>query len=594
VFWAGPRPCYTLSRMSARAERTAVALLLLALCAQLAYGLRADGLTNDEVLYIAAGWRQLALGDYRLNTTHPPLAPDIAALGLLGLRPRTPDLTAGDDVLAYSWRFLHVENAAGALLARARAPVVLLTLLLALLGWAWAREVGGPPAGLLALALLAFHPTLLAHGHLATTDLPSTAGMLGASYAFFRWTRRPRPLAAAATALALGLAGAARLTALVLLPCFLLLALVRVRRGPRPERGRALRETALLALAVALLLPLTLWAAYGFHDPPVVDPVRARPGPLAARALDAAERLHLAPAAYVESVRFQIDHNRRGHLAYLLGQRSRRGWPTYFLVALAVKSTPGWLAALLLAAGWSAWGLGGEAAKRREAPRAARRAPPGAHSQTIGAGEDDACWHWLLPALVSFAAVSAGHIQIGERYLLPVHVYLVLWVAVSLAAWMRTAGRPASLAVAALLSAHALPALAVLPRGHLAYFNLLAGGEDGGHRVLLDSNLDWGQDLPRLARWMRARGVASVRLAYMGADDPARFGIAYEALPGLALGPHPAPPAPLAGTVVVSPNLLFGLAPSLDETYAPLRGRAPDARAGVFFVYVLPAAPPRP
>ena len=118
----------------------------------------------------------------------------------------------------------------------------------------------------------------------------------------------------------------------------------------------------------------------------------------------------------------------------------------------------------------------------------------------------------------------------------------------------------------------------------LAYFNALAGGHDGGDRVLLDSNLDWGQDLPRLAAWMRRERVASVQLAYQGADDPGRFGIAHEDLPGQYLYPAHPPARPFEGVVVVSPTLLF----ELSERYAFLRERPPDARAGVFFVYRLP------
>ena len=145
---------------------------------------------------------------------------------------------------------------------------------------------------------------------------------------------------------------------------------------------------------------------------------------------------------------------------------------------------------------------------------------------------------------------------------------------------------------AAVVALHALSGLAANRHGHLAYFNVFAGGTAGGHRVLLDSNLDWGQDLPRLAAWMRSRGVPSVQLAYMGADDPARFGIAREDLPAQHL--YPAQPArrPFAGAVVVvSPNVLFGLVPSVAPLYAPLRDRPPDERAGVFFVYRLDRAP---
>jgi hypothetical protein len=84
---------------------------------------------------------------------------------------------------------------------------------------------------------------------------------------------------------------------------------------------------------------------------------------------------------------------------------------------------------------------------------------------------------------------------------------------------------------------------------------------------------------------MRRDGIASVQLAYQGADDPARFGIAHEDLPGAHLYPARPPARPFEGVVVVSPNLLFGLLPRLGDPYAALRGRTPDARAGVFFVY---------
>jgi hypothetical protein len=530
--------------MRARAERTATAALLAVMALQLAHGLRADGLTNDEVLYIAAGWRQIALGDHRLNPTHPPLAMDFVALGLAGLGVRVPAFADGDDATAYAYRFVHSVNDPAAVIARSRAPVVLLALALALLCWAWAREVAGPKAGLVALALCAFHPTLLAHGHLATTDLVAAFAMLGTSWCFWRWWRRPGAGWAAATALALGVSVCTRLTAWILAPCLAALAVLFVMRSPAAARRRAWTDVLVLAGATMAAVPLVIWAAYGFGERPD----------------------HWLPQPYLEGLRFQAAHNRRGHLAYLLGERSRTGWPYYFAVALAVKSTPGFLAGLGLAA----------AARGRDAM--AREAAP----------------HWLLPAAAAFVAVSLGRIQIGERYLLPVHAYLVPFVACGLASWMGQ-GRRSRLAqaAAAVVALHALSGLLANRDGHLAYFNAFAGGARGGHRLLLDSNLDWGQDLPRLAEWMRREGIGSVQLAYMGADDPARFGIAREDLPARQL--YPAHPArlPFAGTVVVSPNVLFGLVPSVAPLYAGLRDRPPDDRAGVFFVYRLDRPPPR-
>ena len=86
---------------------------------------------------------------------------------------------------------------------------------------------------------------------------------------------------------------------------------------------------------------------------------------------------------------------------------------------------------------------------------------------------------------------------------------------------------------------------------------------------------------------MRREGVPRVQLAYQGADDPARFGIEREDLPGAHPNPARRPAVPFSGIVVVSPNLLHGLVPPLADQYAPLRQRRPDARAGVFLVYRL-------
>lgn len=499
--------------------------LLLAQALQLGLAVRADGLTSDELLYVPAGYLQVARGDYSLNRTHPPLGPTIAGLGLVGAGARIPHRAPGEDDLAYCWRLLHRENAGRALWERARRPVVALTLLLSAGLWWWARATFGAAAGLVALTLAAFHPTLLAHGHLATTDLPAAAGMIAAAAAYWAWSARPTRARAVALAAALGLALAVRATSGLMIPAFAILEALAWRAGRR--RPRALVE----AIAIGLLVvPFAIALAYGF------------------------DRNGLA--SWLEALRFQVGHNRRGHLTYLLGETSRRGWPWYFAVALAVKSTPGFLLGL----GAAAWAV------LRATGHEVRR-------------------HWWLPASIVFVAVSAGGIQIGERYLLPSHAFAILLVA-SAVPYLR-GHRAGRILLGAILVAHVAPTLAVAPRGYLAYFNALAGGPEGGHRVLLDSNLDWGQDLPRLASWMKRESVERITLAYDGADDPDRLGIAHDDLPGRNHYVPEGVDVPLRGTVVVSPSLVFGLVPREASRYAALRARAPDGRAGSFLVYRL-------
>jgi Dolichyl-phosphate-mannose-protein mannosyltransferase len=537
-------------------EATLVLALLGALAGQLAWGIASDGMTNDEVLYVSAGYRQLKLGDYRLSPTHPPLAPSLVGLGLVGMPLDVPPLVPNQGVLDWCWQFVHARNDAGEILARARVPVALLTLLLAGVVWAWARAVAGRVAGAAALFLVAFHPSFVADGHLATTDMPAAFFTLLAAWTFWHWLRAPGPARALLVASALGFAAATRITAGVAVPVFLVVWVVALRHKRSPA---FVRSSLVLVLVVALVVPAAVWAAYGFHDAPWPDELVRPPrvGGVAGRLIDGLEAVHVFPAGYVGSLRFQVEHNREGHPAYLLGERRKTGWWYYQAVAFGVKNTPGFLLALAIAA---------FAFFRR--PRAAPQAPIGL---------------WLGLAMAVFVTASLARIQIGERYLLAAYPFLILFVASAVPRVLEA--RRGGLVVLALGLLHAGPTLLAAPGGEIAYFNSLAGGRLGGHRVLLDSNLDWGQDLPRLAAWMRREGVASVQLAYQGADDPARFGITHEDLPGEHLYPARPPATPFDGVVAVSPNLLYGLLPRLGDPYATLRGRPPDARAGVFFVY---------
>jgi hypothetical protein len=548
-------------------EAAVVPLLVAVLGALLASGVVSDGLTNDEVVYPPAGYLALTRGDFRLEPTHPPLGKLLAAAGLLGAPVAWPAPRPGEDPLLYCHRFFHEANEAGPTMRRARLGPLVLSLGLALLAWWWCRSVAGPVAGALALALLAFHPSLLAHGHLATTDLASAFTFLFGSWTFWRWRLRPSLGRAVVVALAIGIAVNTRLTGVLLVPSLAAVWLLEDRSSRPPARA-----LAVLVLMAAVFVPLVTWGSYGFAYEPwpgatvakAVSPRLGWGGEVVAWLQDH----RLFPEAFLESVRFQMDHALDGHPAYLLGDSSKTGWRWYFLVAFLVKNTPGFLLAVAVLA-FSVWRP--PLTDARATTAAAPHAPRGV------------LLHWLVPAAVVFLVASIGRIQIGERYLLPCYPYLALAAALPLA---RLGSRRFGVsAVAGVLLLHAGPSLRALPHGHLAYFNGVAGGADGGHRVLLDSNLDWGQDLPRLAAWMRRHGVASVQLAYLGPDVPDRLGIVHEDLPGVTLYPPRPPRRPFEGVVVVSPNLLYGFPARLHDPYAFLRGRRPDDRAGVFFVY---------
>ena len=557
--------------MTAAVRRGLLAAGLLVQALLAVHALLQASATFDEPAHVVAGASYWATGDYRLNPEHPPLAKLLATAPLpaMGVRFDTDDEVWR---LRRQWemarRFLYRWNDADRVLLAARLPIVACGLLLSVLVYGWTRRLFGDAPALVALGACVFSPDVLAHSGLVTTDVPVATFFLATVMAAHHAASPRGAIRGTASALVLGLAlGAAlatKFSALLLLPILLVLAVVAAT-GPVDERRtpRQLARTALLAGAVALLV---VWSAYGFRPHLSPDPAQRAsldwrevdpgPGPVPAL-LRAANAVRLLPEAYVYGCLRFLKHA-DGRPSFLHGQRSEEGFRAFFPVSFAIK-TPLPLLVLL--------GMAGLAARRRPLLRR------------------DAWFLWLPPLV--YAAVSiASALNIGHRHLLPVYPFLFV-----------AAGRVASLApggstravVSALLLLLALGTGRTHPH-HLAYFNELVGGPAGGWRWLVDSSLDWGQDLGRLGAWCRAHDVRTVKLAYFGTADPAHHGVPAVLIPGQSL-PRPAAwvrEVRPGDVVVVSATLLQGIyvEPGDQSLFTLLRTKTPVARVGhSLFVY---------
>jgi hypothetical protein len=269
-------------------------------------------------------------------------------------------------------------------------------------------------------------------------------------------------------------------------------------------------------------------------------------------------RFDLTP--WLEGIAFQRADVAAGHPAFLMGCTSDHGWWYAIPVALALK-TP--IALLLLLA---------------------------AAALRLASQWDRSRWRaaafLLLPALAVIGFFSLRQASIGLRYVLPAVPFLLVFASGVLAPVPRA--RPARAVLLGLLSWYVGASLFIHPH-YLAYFNEIAGGPSRGYRLLVDSNLDWGQDLPGLAQFMRERGVESVHLSYFGSDAPARYGIRYDWLPSFELE-RPASQSetelPRRGWFAISATNLQGLYLPQPETFAWLREREPVAEIGYsIFVY---------
>jgi tetratricopeptide (TPR) repeat protein len=159
------------------------------------------------------------------------------------------------------------------------------------------------------------------------------------------------------------------------------------------------------------------------------------------------------------------------------------------------------------------------------------------------------------------------------------------------------AGRRAGpIALAALLAFWGTSYAAAYPHT-LTFFSTLAGGPSNGYRYLTDSNLDWGQHLELLKRWMDAGKVRHLNLAYFGTADPAYYGIDCTHLPGAPTFALPQVTKPrLPGYVAISATVASGvyLDPRWRLFYRGFRERTPVADIGhsikVYWVDRWPAA----
>ncbi|MBN1178792.1 MAG: glycosyltransferase family 39 protein [Anaerolineae bacterium] len=533
------RPVVDVARRS-RWRWVGLPLLLLLLLVQMAASSARKSAAFDETYHLVSGYAYLHTGDPRLSWEHPPLAQVLSALPLLrmdGLAPFPFDHPAWQrgDGEAFVDDYLWLDNAARAaeMVWAGRWPLMLLTLLFGLGLFAAMYTSVGEWAAWLGLTLFILDPNVVANGRLIGNDLPMAGFMLLAVWRLGVYLQRPSWPNLLLAGGGAGLAVATKLSAGILAPMFVLLVVAY-----RPASGHVLSlPRRLLALVgMGLVAALVVWAVFGFEVGPVTASGVPLPAPTFLRGLPGVWR-RIA----------------RGTPTFLLGRVSDTGW-WYYFPAIFVLKTP--LPTLVLLA--------------------------------VGAGVSVRRWReralWWVPLVFYLVVASAGTLQIGYRYILPVLLFAIPLAAEG-AARLRHA-RWARFGLILLLLWAAADAALVFP-DHLSYANALAGGPDNSWRVFADMNVDWGQDLVALREYVDAHDLEDVRLAYFGSAYPSAYGVDARLLPSFSrllvgaelFGFNPYTPDP--GTYAISATSLhLGLIYDQQDLYAAFRDREPDARAG--------------
>lgn len=471
--------------------------LLLLMGANLLSVVWRKGLTADEFYHVPAGYYHLTAGEFRINTEHPPLVKMLAALPLLfvGVEAPPPRYEAAaeprertEETLALFWRANTGRFESVAFWSR--VPVVLITLALGWLVFVYARRLFGGRAALLAVLLYTFEPTVLAHGRVVQTDVPAAFSYLLFFYALHAYWRGATTRRALGAGFAAGLALATKFSLVIVAPVLASAALVLFVVAPR--RGRRRTRVAVQMAAAVLVALLVVNAVYYFRSPPPLAgdlAYAARHTPTAAGELEACGRAlsKVVPSQFLFGLYQVAVHNRNGHLASLVGRYGYEGWPLYFPVAFALKTTLPFLLTSLAALAWAARGL--------------------------YRGRERRMLLLLGPVALYTALAMSSRINIGVRHLLPVFPFLFIAGGALLDRLLSSGRRRRVLAAAALVCWVVVEAARAYPH-YVPYMNQLAWRRPHWY-YLTDSNVEWGDDARELALYLRARGETRVTAALL-------------------------------------------------------------------------------
>jgi len=522
--------------------------------------------TYDEPINLTSGYVMLKYHDFRFSPDHVPFLRMWAALPL-AFSPRLSfDTNVLQNVDLTGWvlqrhlavaehDFLYRLNDADRLRYSARFMMTLLGVLLGILVFSWARELFGFGPAVVALCLYTLEPNTLAHSCLITADSGLGCFVFGAAYFLWRTARCLSPGNLSGLSLFTALALASKFWGLLLLLIIPLCLLIRVADPtPWPCRIRGVRDlvspvvkiqAALIVFLVVLALGcFGIWSAYDFHYRPAPAPADTfhfdqtdyvlKRVPQLAGLIRRLDRTRLLPNAYTQGFLYGCA-TLRDRKCYLNGNIKRGGCWYYFPEAFLIK-TPVTLL-LLLVAGTALWWVRWRTSWR------------------------DAVFLFLPPSIF-FAVVMWGSINIGLRYVLLVYPFVALIATRVIVECLKSRRLSWAAPAAVLLAATELSL--VYPHC-LSCFNCLAGGPDRGYYYLVDSNLDWGQDLKGLKPWMDRHGIDHINLSYFGSADPAYYHINQTCLLDPPYAEGLAQPARLPGYVAMSATCLVTCPPLLQQ-----------------------------
>lgn len=524
-------------------------------------------LTYDEGAHLFSGVAYWLKGDFRFHCENGNLSQRWCAVPAVlssNLHLPTSDQTFWSDAQPREGAnsFLYeCGNDSKWLIRSGRAWCALWGAGICILVFIWSRQIFGDVGGILSLLSCALCPTLLANAPLMTSDACLSFFMLLAMYAIWKVLHRIEISYICLSAIAIAGLFLAKTSAILIIPMAAILVLIRLLADNRTElqqqpslpSNNTFRKQLPYVLATAFFCGAFAWAAvwvaFDFRYSPLASQAEDHQGhgyfrfgtldnlckqhPKQTRAVRFLAQAKLLPEPYLYGAAYVAVHRER--ISYLNGNYALGGFRAYFPYTILVKTPLGTLGLLALAA----YGIFLSSWNKPSASVLYCCAPL-----------------FVLICVYLGIAVLSG-LNIGHRHILP--IYPAIHILIGGASYWITRS-VLTRGVLITLTCILVGEVGMARPDFLAYFNEIVSAEHR-HEHLVESSLDWGQDLPGLKKWLENNNTerANVYLAYFGTDNPEEYGIQAVRIPetGSELMNQPLPLQP--GIYCVSATTLIGV-----------------------------------
>lgn len=503
--------------------------------------LMGDSVTTDESPHIVSGYSYLTKKDMRLNPEHPPLIKDLSAIPLLFQK-------ISFDAEHPSWKndlngqwsagthFLYgTGNNADKIAFNARLAVLTIFIGLCLLVFWWGRKKYGNWGGLLALSLTALSPNIIAHARLVTTDVGAAFAFVFAIYFFVKYISKPTLKNLIIAGATFGLAQLFKFSLFLLVPLYIFSfgAYIVAKKYPEwkklgdGKKSKFLRKNSLnFAKTIFIIFAigyLIIWPVYQFHVwnyPPERQRADTESTlksfavkPLADSVVWMSDKPILRPyAQYLLGLFMVFQRAGGGNTTYFMGEVSSIAWKNYFPAVYLLKEPAPILALILISLALSTAKLLNLGAKHKIEPLAVY----------IKNNFDE--FVWISFIILYWASSISGNLNIGLRHVLPTFPFIYLFVSGKISKWLvdkkAVFDKSSKIFILAVLIIWLARETTSIFPNYLAYFNQFAGGPANGYKYVADSNLDWGQDLRRLAKYAEDNGIEKIKVDYFGGGNP--------------------------------------------------------------------------